>query len=83
MQSLYVFLASSAVHCIFELVQREIKDKTPTYKEVHMKRLCDTRWTCRADSVKAVCNGYQAIIETLERVVRGTIENVQWNRRAC
>lgn len=36
-----------------------------------MKRLCDTRWTCRADSVKAVCNGYQAIIETLERVVEG------------
>ena len=71
LNSLYVFVSSSAVHCVLECVQENMKEINSSYKPVHLKRLSDTRWTCRVDSVRAVHDGYKAIIETLRRVSEG------------
>jgi hypothetical protein len=71
LQSLYVFVSSAAVHCVFERVQENMKIKAPKYTPVRLKRLSDTRWACRVESVQAIRKGYPAITQTLCQIVDG------------
>ena len=71
LQSLYVFVSSAAVHCVFERVQEDMKKRAPKYTPVLLKRLSDTRWACRVESVQAIRKGYAAITETLRQIVEG------------
>lgn len=71
LQSLYVFVSSAAVHCVFERVQENMKIKAPKYTPVRLKRLSDTRWACRVESVQAIRKGYPAITQTLCLIVDG------------
>ena len=53
LQSIYVFFSSSKP-------SRRIK-------EIRLKKLSDTRWSCRYDSIVAVMATYSALLETLEQ----------------
>lgn len=60
--SLYNLVESSAKrHHVFEEVQQEAGLKSLT-----IKRLIDTRWTCRWDCLKVILNRYTQIISTLQ-----------------
>jgi hypothetical protein len=62
--SLYILMESSAKrHKLFEEIQQEAGLKALT-----IKRLIDTRWTCRWDCLKVVLNRYTQIILTLEEM---------------
>ena len=65
-QSLYeFFLASSRRHTIFMKAQEEINVPHP----VTLKRLSDTRWSCRVDSLRAIKASLSALINALEVVI--------------
>ena len=65
-QSLYEFFsASSKRHTIFMKAQEEINIPHP----VTLKRLSDTRWSCRVDSLRAIKASLSALINALEIVI--------------
>ena len=65
-QSLYeFFLASSRRHTIFMKAQEEINVPHP----VTLKRLSDTRWSCRVDSLRAIKASLSVLINALEVVI--------------
>ncbi len=55
--------SSAKRHHLFEDIQQEAGLKTLT-----IKRLLDTRWTCRWDCLKVVLNRYPQIISTLQEM---------------
>ena len=64
--SLYEFFsASSKRHTIFMKAQEEINVPHP----VTLKRLSDTRWSCRVDSLRAIKASLSALINALEVVI--------------
>ena len=66
LESLYVFIqASSKRHDVFEQYQKKLYPDQPI---VTIKRLSDTRWSCRSDSVRVVKQTLGAIIATLEEI---------------
>ena len=50
LQTLYVFMATSKAHKIFLSRQKELGQK----QEIHLKRLCETRWACRHTSMPSL-----------------------------
>ena len=62
LQSIYVFFSSSKCHELFFSIQ-----KSKGGREMRLKKLSDTRWSCRYDSVVAVMTTYSALLETLEQ----------------
>ena len=65
-QSLYDFFsASSKRHTVFMKAQVEINMPQP----VTLKRLSDTRWSCRVDSLRAIKVSLAALISALEVII--------------
>ena len=67
LQSIYVFFSSSKCHELFLSIQ-----KAKGGKEIRLKKLSDTRWSCRYDSIVSVMATYPALLETLEDTADGT-----------
>ena len=67
-QSLYVFIEGSTKHhSIFVDMQKT--ELCSTKQPVTLKRLSDTRWACRVNSLIAVKSTLPAIVSTLEKIV--------------
>ena len=72
-QSLYCFVRNSTLrHSVFQSLQREV-EKTSHSSEAHqlaLKRVCETRWSCRFEAIRAVEANFSILLDLLE-----TIEN--------
>lgn len=66
LQSVYVFLSSSKTHEIFLSAQKACGGR-----EIRLKKLSETRWSCRFDSISSIMATFSAVLETLEHVVNG------------
>ncbi|CAF1670257.1 unnamed protein product, partial [Didymodactylos carnosus] len=63
-KSLYNFIeASPKRHQVFKDLQKECG-----VVPVSLKELCDTRWTCRYESLKAISSRFSEILSTLELI---------------
>jgi hypothetical protein len=61
-KSLYEFVEGSAQrHCLFQHIQDPSKKTT-------LKRLCETRWSSRSDSIAAIKTSYSALLTFLQVV---------------
>uniref|UniRef100_A0A3Q3ABG9 DUF4371 domain-containing protein n=1 Tax=Kryptolebias marmoratus TaxID=37003 RepID=A0A3Q3ABG9_KRYMA len=65
-QMLYKFFSGSVVHDLFLKKQEEL---VLVGKRLELKRLCDTRWACQYDSLRAVRKTLPAVMATLHDVV--------------
>ncbi|CAF4533637.1 unnamed protein product [Rotaria sp. Silwood2] len=66
-QALYNVIEGSAKrHHVFEDVQKQAG-----LKPFVMKRVCDTRWTCRSECLNVVLNRYSEILDALETLDNG------------
>jgi hypothetical protein len=66
-KSLYNFIEKSPKrHQVFEELQQELG-----IVPVSLKRLCDTRWTCRYECLKVISSRYTEILSTLELIETG------------
>ena len=64
MEELYVFMSSSVPHSKFLSMQSQLG----SHREIRLKKLSDTRWSCRHESIKAVVGTLTAVICTLEEI---------------
>ena len=67
LQALYIFLSASKSHELFLLNQNALGGR-----EIRLKKLSDTRWSCRIDSITAILATYSAVLKTLEDVSNGS-----------
>ena len=65
LQALYVFMSSSVPHSMFIDKQSE---NTRDRHIIQLKKLSDTRWSCRHASIKAVTMTISCIISTLQEL---------------
>ena len=64
MKSLYNLIEGSAKrHKVFEDIQKQVG-----VAPIPLKQLCDTRWTCRFESLKVVLTRYSEILVALEEI---------------
>jgi hypothetical protein len=63
LQCLYTYVSSSIPHAVFMNKQKELGIHV-----VQLKKLSDTRWSCRYTSIQAVLMSLSAIIGTLEEI---------------
>ena len=71
LQNLYVFIETCTKrHALYtkNQTQRNKKDKDGKQREYFLKKLSDTRWACRADSIKAIHHTLEAVLDTLEDI---------------
>ena len=68
LEALYVFISSSIPHSLFVNKQTEQGQQ----RQIQLKKLSDTRWSCRYASIKAVKTTFSAIINTLEELSDGS-----------
>ena len=54
--------------CIIYKKPNSKKDKDGKQREYFLKKLSDTRWACRADSIKAIHHTLEAVLDTLEDI---------------
>lgn len=66
LQALYVFMSSSVPHSVFNDKQSESTRERRTI--IQLKKLSDTRWSCRHASIKAVMMTISCIISTLQEL---------------
>ena len=66
LEKLYVFLTNS--HPRLEKFKEAKRKLSNEVQNIQLKRLIDTRWSCRIDSVRAVKATYPAILEALEDI---------------
>ncbi|CAB4021665.1 zinc finger MYM-type 1-like, partial [Paramuricea clavata] len=69
LQNLYVFIESCPKrHAVYLKHQREFNAAVEgtNKREYVLKKLSDTRWACRADSITAIYNTFEAVIATLK-----------------
>ena len=72
LESLYVFIATSKAHEIFIAQQKKIMPNEPP-KE--LKRLSDTRWSCKYSAILAVQRTYSSIVASLKvRIERNQLK---------
>ena len=69
---MYVFFSSSKCHDLFFSIQQ-----AKGGREIRLKKLSDTRWSCRYDSIVAVTTTYSAILETLEHTASACMDRVK------
>ena len=70
LQRLYVFVSSSAVHPIFLEAQK--RHYPQRCESVTLKRLSDTRWTCRIDSIRAMLKSFTAVVDALSSLTNAS-----------
>ena len=71
LQNLYVFIQSCPKrHCVYVRNQRETNSHAEgrEKREYTLKKLSDSRWACRADSITAIHQTLDAVIATLKDV---------------
>ena len=76
LQSLYTFCSASTYrwNTVF---------KNSDFSISHtLKSLCGTRWSCRADSTKALCKNYSAIRDSLAKIASDSDEKERCKREA-
>ena len=64
LELLYVFLSSSKSHEKFMEIQ-----KARGGREVRLKKLSETRWSCRYNSIAAILATFLSVLETLESIM--------------
>ena len=62
LQDIYSFFSTSVVHSRFINAQ---KQRSPTTQPKKLKALSNTRWNCRHESVRALIETFQAVIDVL------------------
>ena len=63
LEAVYVFMSSGTSHPIFLDTQRSLyPDRNP----MELKRVIETRWSCRYESVDTFVKVFKAVIQTLE-----------------
>ena len=67
LETVYVFMSSSVPHSIFMRKQKE----HGFAQEVQLKRLSDTRWSCRHSSINAVLTTILPLLHALEELSEG------------
>lgn len=67
LQALYVFLSASKCHEHFLSNQNSLGGR-----EIRLKKLSDTRWSCRIDSITAILATFSAVLKTLQDTIDGT-----------
>jgi ribosomal protein L31 len=76
LQNLYVFIETCTKrHALYTKNQtlRNKKDKDGKQREYFLKKLSDTRWACRADSIKAIHHTLKAVLDSTRwRISRTT-----------
>ena len=72
LETLYVFMSAHKAHEIFVHYQKELK---PEIAPQELKRLCDTRWSCRYYAIRAIKSTLASIFATLEDIVGGSDRN--------
>lgn len=70
-EKLYVFIAASSTHSIFLEKQKQYSST-----EFRLKKVSDTRWSCRYASIKVISTTFSAILDTLADVAV-VIESVE------
>lgn len=63
LQSLYNYLSSAIPHALFMKKQQELRSSV-----VQLKKLSDTRWSCRYSSIQSILTSFPAIIATLYEI---------------
>ena len=73
LQNLYVLIETCtkrhAIFCNFQDKSNATSDAQKTTKYV-LKKLSDTRWACRADSIKAIYHTVESVVATLKEVLK-------------
>lgn len=69
LEALYVFISTSKAHTIYLAKQKEMYPKKPVRE---LKRLSDTRWTCRYEAINAVSHTFEALMCTLDEIAHGS-----------
>ena len=69
-EALYVFLSSFKSHETFISIQ-----KSQGGREVRLRKLSDTRWSCRHKSIVAISPTYPVVVETLQTIMNGPDRN--------
>ena len=65
-------ISAHKAHEIFVQYQKELK---PGIAPQELKRLCDTRWSCRHYAIRAIKNTLASVIATLENITHGSDRN--------
>ena len=68
LESLYVFMSTSKAREIFLEKQKLLR---PGKQIIELKRLTETRWACRHQSIVAIHQTFGAILSTLNAIVNG------------
>ena len=72
LQNLYVFVETCPKrHAVYLKHQRDLNssdDVGENKREYVLKKLSDTKWACRADSITAIYNTLEAVIATLKEI---------------
>ena len=66
LQALYVFLSASKCYELF-LSNQQFRGG----REIRLKKLSDTRWSCRIDLITAILSTFSAVLKTLEDTIDG------------
>ena len=64
LESVYAFISSSVPHSIFTSKQKELGFT----REIQLKKLSDTRWSCWHSSINAIMTTIQTLLHTLEEI---------------
>ena len=67
LESLYVFISSSVPHSLFLTKQKELG-----LREITLVKLCNTTWSCRHASIKAIKATITALLATMEEIADGS-----------
>ena len=71
LQNLYVFIETCTKrHAMYLKHKRELNasEEGKKKREYVLKKLSDTRWACRADSITAIYHTLEAVIATLKEI---------------
>ena len=66
LESLYVFMSGTVPHAVFVKMQKLI---SPHCAPRELKKLSDTRWSCRTSSIVDVKDTFPALLLTLGHLV--------------
>lgn len=65
LEAVYVFMSSGTSHPAFLDAQNRIY---PDRRPLELKRIIETRWSCRYESIETIIKVFTAVIQTLERI---------------